>query len=493
MKIVLVASAALALCVACEKKQAADAGQGVVMDAGPGGTVTFESLDGQSLDGQSLEGVLGGDADYASLDSGNGGGQLAMNQNYGNQGSANQGSANQGPANQGFANQGNQRGRGGAVDLSRLPAGAIVLTRATINDPGVIRPGPALSALVPAGWQTQGGVAQQKNPCGEPYVVNWSAVSPDGASSVAVFPTDSWQWSNTGVQSPCRSAHITNARDYLSTMVRQTFPDARIIDFRQRDDFARSAIEEARRISAMFQQSGLQGMSARAEGGEVLFAFRQNGRDMRGVAGVSAIFYESALPNPMGGPPMGGGNAATLGTFAATAPNGQLNFDLIEASRRSIAPDPNWIEALFALKAKLSGQAAQATREMSALIVAGGAEATQRNIAAYRQMAQSSIQNSRDSVEISRRGIEAGRTPDIRASEIYPGSNAQDRMQRETIEGVRGVETYYDPIDNRPVQLDMNYDHAWRVNGSDSYILTKDPNFNPGQYGVEAVQMGVVR
>jgi hypothetical protein len=50
-----------------------------------------------------------------------------------------------------------------------------------------------------------------------------------------------------------------------------------------------------------------------------------------------------------------------------------------------------------------------------------------------------------------------------------------------------------DPVDNSPVQLDHTYDNAWRVTNKDAYILTKDPNFNPGQYGIEATQMKVIR
>ena len=49
-----------------------------------------------------------------------------------------------------------------------------------------------------------------------------------------------------------------------------------------------------------------------------------------------------------------------------------------------------------------------------------------------------------------------------------------------------------DPVSNSPVQLDHTYGNAWRVNGQDAYILTKNPNFNPGQYGIEATQMKVI-
>ena len=68
-----------------------------------------------------------------------------------------------------------------------------------------------------------------------------------------------------------------------------------------------------------------------------------------------------------------------------------------------------------------------------------------------------------------------------------------DRIQRRSLEAIRGVDSYMDPVSNSPVQLDHTYGNAWRVNNQDAYILTKDPNFNPGQYGIAATQMKVIR
>ena len=77
--------------------------------------------------------------------------------------------------------------------------------------------------------------------------------------------------------------------------------------------------------------------------------------------------------------------------------------------------------------------------------------------------------------------------------ELYPGEATDDRIQRRSLEAIRGVDTYMDPVSNKPVQLDHTYGNAWRVHGQDAYILTKSPNFNPGQYGIEATQMKVIR
>lgn len=376
----------------------------------------------------------------------------------------------------------------GTTPRHALPPGVIVLQRSVIPDPGVIGQGPAMYVMLPQGWSGRGGVQVYQRPCAEPFGVNWSATSPDGRSSVAIFPTELWQWSNTGSQTDCPPGNHANIRDYLAQRAAQMFPGARVLDYRARPDYAKAAEESV----AMFRQAAAAtgtDMRAWADGGEVLFAFHQNGIEMRGVIGASAKFYSSELYNPLGGEPLRSMTGETLGTFGAIAPAGQLDFNLVEAVRRSITPDPRWLEAYFEFQAKLGGMAVDATRQRAAMIVAGGAEATRQNIATFRAMASASVQNSRDSIEAQTRPVPAG----TGSRELFPGDLAGDRMQRESIEAIRGVETYADPIAGGNVQLDATYDHAWRINNDDAYILTNDPNFNPAQYGLEATQMRAVQ
>lgn len=362
-----------------------------------------------------------------------------------------------------------------------LPEGVVMLRRVAIPDSGVIAQGTALTALIPEGWQARGGVIPSRGLCSEPFAVDWTAVSPDGRSRLAIFPTEIWQWSNTSIQSDCQPGAFTNVREYLAARVQRSVPGARILDYRERPDFARSASEIARMLQEMYRQAGVP-MQVSAEGGEILYAYTQDDIEMRGVVGATARFELSQYPNPMGGEPLRSVTGTTLGTFAASAPDGQLDFELIEAARRSITPDPAWLEKLFALQAQLGNIAVKGTAERAAIIVAGGAAATKTNIEAFREMAR-----PRTSSGGAAGGSDGG------SGELYPGEAAGDRMQRESIEAVRGVETYHDPVDNRAVQLDHTYDHAWRVNNQEAYILTKDPNFNPGQYGIDATQMGVIR
>jgi hypothetical protein len=350
-----------------------------------------------------------------------------------------------------------------------------MLQRVSIPDPGVIAAMPAMTVLVPMGWRSSGGVIAGTGACSDPYAVNWQATSPDGRSTLSIFPTEVWMSSNTANTGACIRAAFGSAQEYLASRIQRAFQGARILDYRDRPDYASSAAEYAQRTQQLAIRMGSP-MRVRADGGEVLFAYTLNGVEMRGVAGVSVVLFASQLPNPMGGAPLTTVTGATLGTFGATAPEGALDFDLIEATRRSIVPNGPWLQRLFAVQGQINDAAVQGTRERAAIIVAGGAAATRANIESFQRMS----------------GYDRA-TSGTGRGELYPGEATDDRIQRRSLEAIRGVDTYMDPVSQTAVQLDHTYGNAWRVNNQDAYILTKDPNFNPGQYGIEATQMKVIR
>jgi hypothetical protein len=134
----------------------------------------------------------------------------------------------------------------GSIAGSRaLPAGVTMLQRASIPDPGVIAQTTAMTALIPAGWSSRGGVVASQDVCSEPYAVDWLAVSPDGLSSVSIFPTEIWQWSNTGLESTCKQAASASARDYLVARLQRIVPGVRFLDYRPRPDLTKSTEERA--------------------------------------------------------------------------------------------------------------------------------------------------------------------------------------------------------------------------------------------------------
>jgi hypothetical protein len=60
-------------------------------------------------------------------------------------------------------------------------------------------------------------------------------------------------------------------------------------------------------------------------------------------------------------------------------------------------------------------------------------------------------------------------------------------------QNIRGVQTFRDPTSGRTMELSNLYDHAW-LNGSNEYIMSDNPNFNPnGQLPGDWNQLQPVR
>lgn len=365
-----------------------------------------------------------------------------------------------------------------AAQPASLPAGAVEMTLASIMDTqGFGQTMIAAKVLIPKGWKTQGGVAwnTSKPGCGAPAVFGWSATSPDGQSSFELFPTELWQASNSmGIQ--CQYGEFQDIRSYLTAYVMRRYPGARPGAYQPRPDFLdlqRQAIDAK---TTMINSSGL-GMRAWADAGELAFTFSNNGVELEGVVAATGMFYLSQTYNPLGGPPLMSLTGETNSTFAATGPKGAFDRKVAEAIRRSVKADGPWAEKYLDFLVQLGGITTQGVRDRAAIAVAAGAAMTANTIAANKAAGERAVRNSfADPAPVSQ-----------------TGEAADDRMQRKRIDGLRGVETYEDPVYGGTVKLDNTYDHAWRVNNADSYILTNDPNFNPGLYNIDAQQLKVAR
>jgi hypothetical protein len=323
----------------------------------------------------------------------------------------------------------------------------------------------AARVLLPLGWRSEGGVRwAQTAQCQDPATFAWQGVSPDGISRVELFPTEGWQASNSGIRQECQQGTMRDMKAYLTAYITRRFPGAQPGEYRQRMDFLDAQKEYLQARIAMVNNAGL-GMRAWADAGELLYTATENGVEFSGLVAASAMFYESQSMNPMGGPPLRALTAGTNATFGARAPKGQLDVKMVEAIRKSIKVDPSWAAQLFKVQSGVNDIQVQGVRERAAIIVAGGAALTASTIAANNAATQGYAERSASS----------------------------DRMQRERIEAIRGVETYDDPLAGGTVQLDNTYSNAWRVTTSDSYILTNDPNFNPGAFNIQAQQLTVTR
>ena len=63
--------------------------------------------------------------------------------------------------------------------------------------------------------------------------------------------------------------------------------------------------------------------------------------------------------------------------------------------------------------------------------------------------------------------------------ETYENRQAvYDRISTNFSQAIRGVDEYYDPIAEQPVELPLGYDRAW-TNHLGEYILSDDYSFDP--------------
>ena len=324
-----------------------------------------------------------------------------------------------------------------------LPPGVVRFDRAVIVDAsGFEQPLAASTLFIPHGWVTQGGVLWgTEYLCTNGYNIDWSATSPDGLTTISVLPQEKWETNNYGAgpSTPgCKSTPYTDTKAYLLSVVQRWRSGARILDYRRRSDFEQQLAKLNTSTPMPLGES-----RTWVDAGEILFAYNDRGRDMRGLVAAAVVF--SSMQTNAGG--MGAMNVLTAMAFPAygvTAPNGQLNLGFFEAIHRTIQPNPQWERRISGHNTAIGRVTLEESRKRAAMI-------------------------ARSNEEISR----------IREEAWNSYQESSDRRVREFGELIRGVKTYKDrDVPGGTVELSHNSGNAWRLNDG-SYVLTNDSNFEP--------------
>ncbi len=349
----------------------------------------------------------------------------------------------------------------GATELRQpLPDGAYRLQNAQIIDShGFGRPMTAVTLFIPAGWSASGGVVWQNNTtgCGKNGTrFEWTATAPDGLTAFQVLPEETWSGHNLplpGMQQACPNVTITNAKDFLTWYVQRERPGARILDYRERPEFAKTLEHLNHNETTAYGE-----LRNWVEGGEVLIAYQSQGREMRETLAMSVYFLLNHMPGVYPGEIREFLTIGTLPGFAARAPHGQLDFRLTETVRRSMKADPQWSAAMAEHNRKMGQIAAKGSADRHAIRMQ-----TNREIAAINQQGYENRQAS------------------------------MDRIQEKTIQTIRGVDTYVDSSANERVELPNTYQNVWRLNDG-SFILTDDAGFQPNRdLGIDGRQLELAK
>jgi|GEM_PF-1427150 len=342
----------------------------------------------------------------------------------------------------------------GALASSSRPAIERMQSATIVDATGFALPTSAMQIDIPQGWSTQGGVEWNRSvECvGNTYAFNWSATSADAMHQISLFPGLTWQVESApgGVvaMNPCPAAPMRGVREYLEFLAHHSRPSARVLDFRARPELA-----EALRASQPTQNAGP--ARVHVESGELLIGYDLLGIPMREtlVASVTISDLQGTMV------------AWSDVPMSLRAPDGLLDFAVLEHVRQSSRVDKPWGEQLLAW----SRQAVETLNQ--------------------RQIRSIQDWHSRRMAEINLAGMTARHQVRMETlneigrinNQIVASNDASGSRQHEAFKDyLQEVQPWRDPSSGQQLDLSIHYSNAWQL-GDGRQFLTNDTNFDPNR------------
>jgi len=328
---------------------------------------------------------------------------------------------------------------------------------------------PALDLLIPSTWDFKGSVELNRNEgcISDMYSVSWLATSADGSIAFAGAPDYSWQYADDPAalrnltdpnrrhlgmdMKPCPVAKPMKAEDYFRQKVLTFLPsDSTVVSvepFPELNQIARKQLGLPPDDAGKAGDSRTEAIRARVE-------YQKDGKPMENwvaLVVVTRIFRQ------------GRGafyDCHAIDVMSLRAPQGKLdaNDKLFKVMISSLRLEPKFQAYANGNKAKWYQLEAQKLAKMDAIW------------AAFQNHVAETIM---------------GVTANQQQGSLNSAFGADQLM--------RGVQTFRNPATGSTMELSNQYDHAW-LNGSNEYILSDDPNFNPnGQLNGSWNQLQAVR
>ena len=336
--------------------------------------------------------------------------------------------------------------------LAAQAQSSLRLTRHVIMDEqGPFGRMPAASTLIPAGWKTSGGVVwHPPAACLKGPRIQWGASSPDDSYSMFFMPDFTWGVNANGAPMGCVQQNFTSADQalqyFLQTQAQSLSPRVLSVD---RPQWLGPVLQQ--QMQQLAQAPGVQ------QWGDAVAAtvrINQNGRDLDSLIIMVTYHNVMQIQDPWGGYQQSAWGGI-LAFFTFTTPPGQLDREnpAFTAILQNFRSNPQWDQQVAQWWARLRGSLAPRGGGSPG---AGGSSKSVGDIIHEGYMARSGM---------------------------------TDRGQRETIEGVWGVETYATP--DGDLSFSNQYNHVWRLDNGD-YALTNDESFAPFRdLGLDGAEMQV--
>jgi hypothetical protein len=309
----------------------------------------------------------------------------------------------------------------------------------------------AFRMLIPSDWQFEGGIQWVLDNPGMPASAEFRVWNPKGAEEFEVFPTQPFFWTNNQMilsMFPVGSRYFGNEvrppvnpvqalREIVVPRFRQNVSGLRIVSEDPLPDLAKTIGAGPR---------SQPGVSVSTEGAKIRLVYHKGEKAMEEE--IYAVVQSMAIPIQTMAGMVTNINWYVDYIFSFKAEKGTLdaNSKLFQAIAYSFEWSPKWF--------------AKYNHVVEYLI--------QKQIQQIHNIGQLSKIISQTSNEISEMSMQS----------YYERQAVNERIADNFSQYIRGADKYYNPIEEKTVELPGGYDNVW-TNSLGEYILSESPSFNP--------------
>jgi len=313
---------------------------------------------------------------------------------------------------------------------------AMRFTRLSVKDP-MMSNMEAVSFLIPVGWKAEGGVQWFPDHSIQANLL-MKVSDPKTGATIEFLPLQNFTWltqmvvpmqPGTNYMGNILWPPISDLPQFIQTFYAPgALPQVRSARM--------VASEDLPKIAA--QVVAMNGGQSTAKSGRVRYEYQVGGQAWEEDVYATLVYWPTQL----------GAIWSVSSAYAFRAPKGQLAplAPVMNTTINSLRLSPEWyggymyVQKLFMDRMK---QGIRNARILSDTITRNSEEIRQMYSDSYRQRCES-----------------------------------QDRISQKFSEYIRGVETYRNPYEDRPIQLPSGYNDVW-VNRSGEYILSNQAGFDP--------------
>ncbi len=316
----------------------------------------------------------------------------------------------------------------------------------------------AFKLLIPTDWQSEGGVQWVMDNPSMPAVSQFRVWNPKGAEQFQVLPNQAFFWTDNQLTSQL----FPVGSKYYGNEVRKPLKPVQaleqIIIPRFRANVQNLKIVSEQDITNLVKPSasgGASGLATSKEAGKIHLEYSENGIAMEDE--IYCLVEQTFIPvqSMYGATTNAMWGVNFISSFRAEKGKLDTNSKIFQTISKSVTLNVNWFNTYVQVVEyliKMNIQQIKSTGQLGSIIAQTGTEIRQENLDLYNQREASN-----------------------------------DKISDQFSQYVRGVDSYYDPVATKNVELPAGYDNVW-VNNLGDYVLSDNSSYNPNIGGNQNFQ-----